>query len=83
MFPTAQAAVDGVRAHAGLDQSLDLVAVELREFPEFWYVTVRDAGQPSIGGIAFVVHRDKGQITQVSGSKPPRVNCAEVRQLLG
>lgn len=76
----AEDAVAAVRSHAKLESAVELIATSLPDFPEFWYVTSQDDGRPTVGGVAFVVDRDLQQVTEVPGSRPPRVNCEEVRQ---
>lgn len=76
---TADEAVAAVRAQVELADRAELIATALPDFPEFWYVTGQDGGRPTIGGTAFVVARDSKQVTEVPGSRPPRLNCEDVR----
>jgi len=76
---TAGEAVAAVRAQVELDAGAELIATALPAFPEFWYVTIQEGGRPAIGGTAFVVERDSNRVTEVPGSRPPRVNCEAVR----
>lgn len=76
---SAATAIAAVRESSHLDLGLELVAAEIPDFPEFWYVTATESGQALVGGTAFVVDRTLATVTEVSASRPPRLNCAQVR----
>ena len=76
----ARRAVIAVLEQPGVDADLDWNADVVSGFPEFWYVTATAGGQPLIGGAAYVVHRKSGSATRVPASKPPRLNCAQIRE---
>ncbi|MBW3614260.1 MAG: hypothetical protein KY439_02995, partial [Actinobacteria bacterium] len=58
-----------------------LVVASIDGFPHFFYVTLRDAaGEPLVGGDAFVVETETGAVHRVSASLPPRVNCRNIER---
>ena len=79
---TAGEAVAAVHAQVELAGGAELIATALPDFPEFWYVTSQEGGHPTIGGTAFVVERHSKLVTEVPGSRPPRLNCEDVRRSL-
>jgi hypothetical protein len=74
------AAIDAVRESSNLELGVQLAAAEIQGFPEFWYVTTTESGHPLVGGTAFVVDRATATVTQVPASRPPRLNCADIRR---
>lgn len=77
---TADDAVQAVRSRSNMALAGELTAQEVPNYPEYWYISMIDNEAPLIGGTCFVVSRADGLVTEVPGSKPPRLNCEAVRQ---
>ncbi len=77
---TGSEAVSRVAEVTGLSPEV-LVAASIEGFPRFFYVTMQDAaGEPLVGGEAFVVETSDGTVHTVSGSLPPKLNCRDIER---
>lgn len=76
---TPDGAITAVIATIPGASNLKLVASRIEGYAGYWYVSMQDdGGSALVGGSAFVVVESSGNVHEVSGSRPPRLNLARV-----